>query len=117
MQKGEELWTNEFLWPCNGSYVAYWGRYRHRKRTQFSPKKLKDKSIFQPETNKQKWATYVEERSVGDRKLSEEPQDGIKQTDSKTSNQLLPPTLPQPNPKYGNRTKLFNQTDVQSLAF
>lgn len=74
MQKGEELWANEFCGPVNGSYIAYYGMYRPRKRTQFSPKKPKNKSSSPPATNIQKWVAYVEKRSVGDRKLSEEPQ-------------------------------------------
>lgn len=76
-----------------------------------------------PKTHKQKWTAYVEKHNIGDKKLPEEPEESINQTDSKTQFQLLPgdlvclPHFPKPNPKYGNTTKLFNRADVKTLAY
>ena len=60
---------------------------------------------------------------MGDKKLSDEPEDSVNQTDSKTFYMLAPgdlsclPHFPKPNQKYGNTTKLFNKGDVQKLAY
>ncbi|KAH6620268.1 hypothetical protein C7974DRAFT_229673 [Boeremia exigua] len=105
LEKGEELWKNE-----------------HSNGAKSPPKEPKE-AAPKPKTPKQKWAAYVEEHSIGDEKLSEEPEDSINQTDSKTQFQLLPadlaclPHFPKPNPKYGNTTKLFKKNDVQDLAY
>ncbi|KAJ8113577.1 hypothetical protein OPT61_g4329 [Boeremia exigua] len=106
LEKGEELWKSE-----------------HVNDAQSSPKKPEKEAAPKPKTSKQKWAAYVEEHSVGDKKLSEAPEDSINQTDCKTEYQLLPsdlaclPHFPKPNPKYGNTTKLFSKPEVRDLAY
>ncbi|KAF9698687.1 hypothetical protein EKO04_002780 [Ascochyta lentis] len=104
--KGEELWKKE-----------------HSSDMQESPKKQTKEAAPKPKTSKQIWAAYVNEHNVGDKKLSEEPEDSINQTDSKTHYLLTPgdlaclPHFPKPNPKYGNTTKLFNEDSIKRLAY
>lgn len=55
--------------------------------------------------------------------LKEEPEEAINQTDCKTKYSLVPgdlavlPYFPKPNPKYGNTTKLFKESEVKTLAY
>ncbi|KAF3035458.1 hypothetical protein E8E12_006161 [Didymella heteroderae] len=114
LKKGEEL-------------LEEW-KERHSKDAQATPTKPKKEIAVgdtpkKAKTHKQKWAAYVEEHNVGDKKLSEEPEESINQTDSKTQFQLLPgdlvclPYFPKPNPKYGNTTKFFNRADIKELSY
>ena len=55
--------------------------------------------------------------------MTEEPETAINQSDSKTKYSLTPgdlavlPYFPKPNPKYGNTTKLFKESEVKTLAY
>lgn len=95
---------------------------RHGNDADSSTKEQKD-TAPKPKTSRQKWAVYISEHDVGDKKLSTEPDESINQTDSKTHFSLTPgdlaclPHFPKPNPKYGNTTKLFDKDDVQKLAY
>lgn len=75
-------------------------------------------------TPKQKWAAYVEAHTVSSPdSLKDEPEEAINQTDCKTKYSLLPgdlavlPYFPKPNPKYGNTTKLFKESEAKTLAY
>ncbi|KAJ4362242.1 hypothetical protein N0V95_001486 [Ascochyta clinopodiicola] len=106
IDKGEELWKEQY-----------------GPDAQDSPEEQAKEATPKPKTSKQNWAAYTKQHNVGDKKLSEEPEDVINQTDSKTHYLLTPgdlaclPYFPKPNPKYGNTTKLFNKKDVQKLAY
>ena len=127
LEKGEEVWEKEYTALIELEIISSRGS-RHSNDAQSTPKKSKGEPASKPKTPKsktpkQKWAAYVEEHNVGDEKLSEEPDDGINQSDSKAHFQLLPgdlvclPHFPKPNQKYGNTTKLFKKADVQALAY
>ena len=127
LKKGEEMWEKEYAALIELRIISSRGS-RHSNDAQSIPKKPKEEPASKPKTPKsktlkQRWAAYVEEHIVGDQKLSEEPEDGINQSDSKANFQLLPgdlvclPHFPKPNQKYGNTTKLFKKADVQTLAY
>ena len=127
LEKGEEVWAKEYAALIELKIIGSHGS-RHSNDAQSTLKKPKEESASKPKTPKSKtpkqnWAAYVEEHNVGDEKLSEEPDDGINQSDSKAHFQLLPgdlvclPHFPKPNQKYGNTTKLFKKADVQALAY
>lgn len=85
-----------------------------------APEKKKDKV----KTPKQKWSAYITAQSLGDDdKLNEEPSDPISQTDSKKKYNLTPqdlgclPHFPRKNAAYGKTLKLFNASEVRTLAF
>lgn len=127
LEKGEEVWGKEYAALIKLNIISS-HENRHSKDAQSRPKKAKEEPASKSKTPKsktpkQKWAAYVEEHNVGDQKLSEEPEDGINQSDCKADLQLLPgdlvclPHFPKPNQKYGNTTKLFKKADVQTLAY
>lgn len=75
-------------------------------------------------TPKQKWTAYVDSHTISSPdNLNDEPEESINQTDSKTRYSLTPgdlavlPYFPKPNPKYGNTTKLFKESEVKTLAY
>jgi hypothetical protein len=75
-------------------------------------------------TPKQKWAAYISAHAVADHEtLTEEPAEAVNQTDSKTKYNLTPkdlaclPFFPKKNPAYGNTIKLFQNSEVEMLAF
>lgn len=97
-----------------------------KKTTEVSKKNdtpKKDKPT-KDKTPKQKWTAYTETHALGENaKLPDEPDEAINQTDSKSKYRLTPadlgvlPYFPKPNPKYGNTTKLFQESEVKTLAY
>ncbi|KAH7406106.1 hypothetical protein DE146DRAFT_433895 [Phaeosphaeria sp. MPI-PUGE-AT-0046c] len=106
LNKGEEIWREE-----------------HKDDPPEEEKEEKKKEPKE-KTPKQKWTAYVEAHTVSSPdSLKEEPDEAINQTDCKTKYSLVPgdlavlPYFPKPNPKYGNTTKLFKESEVKTLAY
>jgi hypothetical protein len=100
-----------------------WTTFRHKDDPKEEPKSDKKKAP-KAKTPKQKWTAYVEAHTVSaPDALKEEPEDAINQSDCKPKYSLLPadlavlPYFPKPNPKYGNTTKLFKESEVKTLAY
>ncbi|OAL05902.1 hypothetical protein IQ06DRAFT_373273 [Phaeosphaeriaceae sp. SRC1lsM3a] len=106
LKQGEEIWREE-----------------HKDDPPEEEKEEKKKAPKE-KTPKQKWTAYLEAHAVSSPdSLKDEPEEAINQTDCKTKYSLVPgdlvvlPYFPKPNPKYGNTTKLFKESEVKTLAY
>jgi hypothetical protein len=129
VKKGEEIWTKEYV---SATSKANFGREnandensRHKDAAdEVTPAKDdKKKKTDKPMTPRQKWAAYIESRTVtSPDALASEPEEAINQSDCRSKFDLMPADLavlsyfPKPNPKYKNTTKLFKESDVEDLA-
>ncbi|KAF2823482.1 hypothetical protein CC86DRAFT_372431 [Ophiobolus disseminans] len=112
VKMGEEMWAEEHK-----------DDPEEEEKPETPAKAEKKTKAPKAKTPKQKWTAYIDSHAFSGDNLSEEPEKGINQSDSKTKYGLQPKELavlayfPKPNPKYNNTTKLFKEDQVQELAW
>ncbi|KAH7073409.1 hypothetical protein FB567DRAFT_199979 [Paraphoma chrysanthemicola] len=114
LERGEEIWKEDHK-----------NDPKDENPTTKSPSSPKSTAKpAKPKTPKQKWSAYIEAHTLADpASLKEEPANPINQSDCKPKYDLLPadlavlPYFAKPNPKYGNTTKLFDESEVKTLAW